>query len=146
MMEDKTKVHASNYIETQFNMFSIVNNGCGSQEKPNPIISSVDVDYDIVNEDVPAISVENESPVLAMLKKLIAMQKGKGPKAILLPYKGALEAGIPLPVMNYMDFNSYFGTEISKSSFSNWINGTQDRYYTPTELEPYISIFKAIKS
>lgn len=95
-------------------------------------------------EEEGAQNSESEMPALAMLRRLIDMQKGKGPKAVLLPYKAAIEAGIPLPMMDYREFNARFGTDVSKSSFSNWVNGTQDRSYTLEELEPYINAFKAL--
>ncbi len=85
------------------------------------------------------------SPALNLLVQMV-IEAGKGAKAkqILLPYKAALSIDM-LPKWDYATFNRMVKTKVSRTSYSNWVNGTQGCVYTDVELDPYVARFKALE-
>ena len=85
------------------------------------------------------------SPALKLLAQMV-IEAGKGAKAkqLLLPYKAALSIDM-LPKWDYATFNRMLGTNVSRTSYSNWVNGTQGCIYTDEELDPYVARFKALE-
>lgn len=84
-----------------------------------------------------------QSPYIALLRKLVGMVDGSKPKQVLMPYKAALSISV-LPLWDYSTFNSLMGTKLTRSSYSNWVNGTQGCCYTDEEIDPFVEQFKKL--
>ena len=65
------------------------------------------------------------------------------PKQILMPYKAALSISA-VPRWDYSTFNRFMGTNVTRNSFSNWINETQGCTYTDEEIDPIVEQFKKL--
>lgn len=87
---------------------------------------------------------ENEqSPKIKLLRQLVSAADASKPKQILMPYKAALSISV-VPRWDYSTFNRLMGTNVSRNSFSNWINETQGCTYTDEEIDPFVEQFKKL--
>lgn len=84
------------------------------------------------------------SPAFDLLVQLVRdIGVDAKPKHVLLPYKAALDVKA-LPQWDCATFNQKMGTHVSRSSYSNWVYGTQGCTYTDDEIDPYVERFKAL--
>ncbi len=87
---------------------------------------------------------ENEqSPNIKLLRQLVSAADASKPKQILMPYKAALSISA-VPRWDYSTFNRFMGTNVTRNSFSNWINETQGCTYTDEEIDPIVEQFKKL--
>ena len=87
---------------------------------------------------------ENEqSPNIKLLRQLVSAADASKPKQILMPYKAALSISA-VPRWDYSTFNRFMGTNVTRNSFSNWINETQGCTYTDEEIDPIVEQVKKL--
>ena len=84
-----------------------------------------------------------QSPSIKLLRQLVSAADASKPKQILMPYKAALSISV-VPRWDYSTFNRLMGTNVSRNSFSNWINETQGCTYTDEEIDPFVEQFKKL--
>lgn len=84
-----------------------------------------------------------QSPKIKLLRQLVSAADASKPKQILMPYKAALSISV-VPRWDYSTFNRLMGTNVSRNSFSNWINETQGCTYTDEEIDPFVEQFKKL--
>jgi hypothetical protein len=84
-----------------------------------------------------------QSPSIELLRRLVGEADASKPKQVLMPYKAALSISA-VPRWDYSTFNRLMGTNVTRNSFSNWINETQGCTYTDEEIDPIVEQFKKL--
>lgn len=84
-----------------------------------------------------------QSPSIELLRRLVGEADASKPKQVLMPYKAALSISA-VPRWDYSTFNRFMGTNVTRNSFSNWINETQGCTYTDEEIDPIVEQFKKL--
>lgn len=88
-------------------------------------------------------SLDSEDMVEARLRYHIQMA-GDRPKDVLRPYVSARRAKC-VRLMSVDEFNRHYGTNVAKSSYSDWVGENPKYCYTDEELKPYIEEFLHLK-
>ena len=86
---------------------------------------------------------DEQSPNIELLRRLVSEADASKPKQVLMPYKAALSISA-VPRWDYSTFNRLMGTNVTRNSFSNWINETQGCTYTDEEIDPIVEQFKKL--
>lgn len=83
-------------------------------------------------------------PALRLLATLV--NDGRTPKDTLMPLRAAMDAGALLPPMsNVVDFNRIFGTKLSPSNYSTYINAPKNPYESEHDVRRYRTLKKQFK-
>ena len=89
------------------------------------------------------VEAQEQSPYIKLLRQLVSEADSSKPKQVLMPYKAALSISA-VPRWDYSTFNRLMGTNLSRNSYSNWVNETQGYKYTDEEIDPFVEQFKKL--